>query len=228
MPCTWWPNPGSGERQRAANGNLLDQTAYSLSQQGIWVSFEHPTPRAALTEGDQLMSSPPVWLVSSWAHGRSDFPKKYTFSSPAIKNYIFIGGHLLTLPSLFNFKTCWRGTKVSLTLNTAWMYTLGIVKKTWQRNAVMYVDNVCYVPCVTFVSPTSTSSRFEHFSSSSASLLQCSSHSSSWVVSAALPTPQNHPSLALRTPKILCGNFLKVSTLIWFTCITYIMPYYNR
>ena len=50
----------------------------------------------------------------------------------------------------------------------------------------MYVDYVCYVSCVTFVSPTSTSSRFEHFSSSSASLLQCSSHSSSWVVSAAL------------------------------------------
>ena len=41
--------------------------------------------RAALTEGDQLMSSPPIWLVSSWAHGRSNFPKKYLFSSPAIK-----------------------------------------------------------------------------------------------------------------------------------------------
>ena len=46
--------------------------------------------------------------------------------------------------------------------------------------------NVCYVPCVTFVFSTSTSSRFEHFCSSSASLLQGSSHSSSWVVSAAL------------------------------------------
>ena len=35
--------------------------------------------RAALTEGDQLMTSPPVWLVSSWAHGRYDFPKKTTY-----------------------------------------------------------------------------------------------------------------------------------------------------
>ena len=32
--------------------------------------------RAALTEGDQLMSSPPISLVSSWAHERSDFPKE--------------------------------------------------------------------------------------------------------------------------------------------------------
>ena len=40
--------------------------------------------RAALTEGDQLMTSPPVWLVSSWAPGRSDFQKKNLFSSPAI------------------------------------------------------------------------------------------------------------------------------------------------
>ena len=40
--------------------------------------------------------------------------------------------------------------------------------------------------CVTFVFLTWTSSRFEHFSSSSASLPQGSSHSSSRVVSAAL------------------------------------------
>ena len=92
-----------------------------------------PHSRAALMEGDQLMSSPPVWLVSSWAHGHSDFPKKYLFSSPAIKKWIFIGGDLLTLPCLFNFKMCWRGTKVSITLNTAWMYTLEIVKRAWQR-----------------------------------------------------------------------------------------------
>ena len=71
-----------------------------------------------------------------WAHELTDFlifQKDIYFPAQLLKNKYFIGGDLLTLPSLFNFKTCWRGTKVSLILNTAWMYTLGIVKKTWQR-----------------------------------------------------------------------------------------------
>ena len=56
------------------------------------------------------------------------FSKNSYFPAQLLWNKHFIGGDLLTLPCLFDFKTCWWGTKVSITLNTVWMYTLEIVK----------------------------------------------------------------------------------------------------
>ena len=49
--------------------------------------------RAALTEGDKLMSSPPLSLVSSWMRV---FCNNYSLFSPPIKKEILTDGELLT------------------------------------------------------------------------------------------------------------------------------------
>ena len=62
--------------------------------------------RAALTEGDQLMSSPPFFthdLMSLWTCG---FKNSISLFSPTIKKVLLTDGELLTFTWLFHCKMC--------------------------------------------------------------------------------------------------------------------------
>ena len=98
--------------------------------------------RAALADEDQLMSSPPFWLMSSWTRG---FKNKYSLFSLPVKKGILTDRDLLRLTWLFHFEMClyrWKHIYIYIMLSILrnkgqynaqhCLYTLGIVNKTCQ------------------------------------------------------------------------------------------------